>query len=174
MTNWNMRLKAFLRNIKYPRLGLSYRHSPVDTSAIGEAPSIGSAGLSYTGTGQNGLSLFKNQNPRRRAAKIKPSAKRQTPRKYGHAIKERHASSSVGISKDVVGNHTLDLQLTILPEESSKNYLIQEDNGPEPRPAGFADSVPGLIDDHMVCNRDRTQILHTLKKSSVHLFLVYL
>ena len=159
--------QSFLRNITYPRLGPLYSYAPVDTSAIGDAPSIGSAGLSYTGTGHNGHSLFKHQDPRRRAAKIKPSAKRQTPSRYGHPAKERHALSSVGISKDVIRNHTLDLRHTILPEEPSKNCLIQEANGPEPRPAGFANFEPELIDDHMVCNRDRT------KKSSAHLFLVY-
>ncbi len=75
--------ERFLRHLTDPGRGPPYKNSPFGILIVGDVPSrapIDSAGLGYTGTGYNDQFLFKHQDSGRRAAKIKQSFNRQTPR----------------------------------------------------------------------------------------------
>lgn len=163
-----------MRDVTDSRPWPSHKLSPVGTSAIGDALSrafIGSTGLSYTEIDQTGHSAFRYQDPGRLAAKSNRTSNRQSPRSYGRAVEEGPVSSSLGTSQDVIGNHTLDFQHTKSLGEPSKTYLIQEDICSNPRPKVFVRSVSGLIDQFMVCNRDRTQVTTPQKKARSIRFL---
>lgn len=116
--------QGLLRDVTDPRLGPSYRPFPVSSPAIRgtrSGVSTDSAGVSYTGTDQNGHSSFRNQDPRRLAAMSNQTSNRQTPRKYGRAVKEGLVSFGLGTYKHAVGNHTLDFQEASSPRNPSKH-----------------------------------------------------
>lgn len=151
--------QGLLCNVTDPRPGPPYRPSLGSISALGEAGSrayIGSAGLPYAGIYYNVHSSLKNQDRGRHAGKSDQTSNRQILRTYRRTVNGPPVSSSLGTSKNVVGNHTLDSQYASSPAKPSKHYLIQEDIGSKLRPTNFVQPVLGSIEDEMVCNRDRT------------------
>lgn len=156
--------QGWLRDVVDPRPTPSHTPSLISTSVIGDARSracIDAAGRSHIGPDHDGHSSFGHEDAGRLAAKSLQTSNRKTPRKRRRTVKEGAVSSSVYTSKEVVGNRTLELQRVSLPGESCQNYIFQGDTHSDSTPMNMVHPVLGLIDDEMVCKRDRTRIHHT-------------